>query len=107
MPSITERSEGINQYLKNVNISPFDLTKKQLDKWAETEFNPSKLEVPDLETVKMKKAVVKAIEHIASVSKTNLVRNADGILCRKSSDSEAEWANDVKRMIPEKSKLSY
>ena len=55
----------------------------------------------------MKKAVVKALEHIASVSNTNLVRNADRLLCRKNSDSEVEWVDGVKRMIPEKFKISY
>ena len=45
----------------------------------------------------MKKAVVKALKHIASVSNSNLVRNADGLLCRKSSETKVEWLNGVKR----------
>ena len=61
----------------------------------------------DLETPKIKQTAVKALEHIAGVSNTNLVRNADGLLCRKRSDSEVEWVDGVKRMIPEKIKLSY
>ena len=61
----------------------------------------------DLETSKMKQTVVKALEHIAGVSNTDLVRNADGLLCRKSSSSEVDWADGVKCVIPEKFKISY
>ena len=109
LPSITDRSADINQYLKNVSISPFDVTKKQLDIWTGSgqEFIPSKLDMSDLETSKMKQTVVKALEHIAGVSNTNIVRNVDGLLCRKSSSSEVGWVDGVKRVIPEKFKSSY
>ena len=99
LSSITDRSEEINQYLKTVSISPFDVTQKQLDIWAGSTFMSKKLEMSDLETSKIKQAVIKALEHIAGVSNTILVRNADGLLCRKSSASEVKWV-DVKRMIP-------
>ena len=42
LPSITDRSEDINQYLKNVSISPIDITQKQFDDWAGCEFKPCK-----------------------------------------------------------------
>ena len=104
LPSITDRSEEINQYLKNVSISPFDLTQKQLDIWTGSTFMPNKLEMSDLETPKRKQqAVVKALEYIACVSNTNLALNADGLLCRKNS----AWVDGVKRMIPEECKISY
>ena len=90
LPSITDGSAEINQYLKNVSITPFDLTQKQLDVWSGSTFVLSKLEMSDLETPKMKQAVGKALEHIAAVSNTNLVRNADGLLCRKSSASDVK-----------------
>ena len=62
LPSITGRSEEINQYLKNVSISPFDISQQQLDIWANnTTFRPDKLDAVDLETDKMKKTVVKAL----------------------------------------------
>ena len=56
------------------------MTQKELDIWANTTFMPSKLEMSNLETPKMKQADVKALEHISGVSNTNLVRNADGLL---------------------------
>ena len=55
----------------------------------------------------MKQTIVKALEHIAGVSNTNLVRNAARLLCRKGSSSEAEWADGVKCVISEKFKISY
>ena len=45
LPSVTDRSEEINQYLKNVNISPIDINYGQLNAWsAESNFNPAKLD---------------------------------------------------------------
>ena len=108
LPSITDRSEEVNQYLKNVNISSFDLSQKQLNVWSGgVDFIPSKLEIKDLETPKIRQGVVKVLEHIASVSNTKLVRNADSFLCRKSSASEVQWLDGAKRMMPEKYKISY
>ena len=81
---------SVNNHLKNVNISTFDFSQKQLHVWSGVEFIPSKLEIKDLETPEIRKGVVKALEHIASVSNTNLVRNVDGLLCKKSSASEVQ-----------------
>lgn len=45
LPSVTDRSEEINQYLKNVNISPIDINYGQLNAWsAESNFNRAKLD---------------------------------------------------------------
>ena len=52
LPSITDRGESINQYLKNVSISPLDVEKKkQLDNWCGVgvDFDPSKLEIKSTE----------------------------------------------------------
>ena len=70
-------------------------------------FRPEKLDFADLEWEKMKAAVMKALEHIAGVYNSNLVRDADGLLCRKNSTAEVEWVDGVKRVIPEKYKISY
>ena len=45
LPSISHRSEYINKYLKNVSISPIDITQKQFNNWGGCEFNTAK---PDL-----------------------------------------------------------
>ena len=43
------RSEEIDKYLNNVSISPIDITQQQLNGWAETSFDPSKLDMYGLE----------------------------------------------------------
>ena len=43
LPTTTYRSEGINQYMNNVSICPVDMTQSQLNDWAGTSFDPSKL----------------------------------------------------------------
>ena len=107
LPFITDRKENHNQYLKNVNRTPLDVEKKQLDTYCgigET-FDPSKLK---LKSAKMRSAVTEALKEIASVSNSNLKKNADALMCKENiSDASVEWSNDVKRSIPEKFKLSY
>ena len=45
LPSITDRAEDINQYLKNVSITPIDIKQEQLNVWTHnTLFDPSKLD---------------------------------------------------------------
>ena len=43
LPSITDRSVEINQFLKIFSISPFDISQQQQDIWADnTSFRPNK-----------------------------------------------------------------
>ena len=74
LPSITDRSEQINQYLKNVSTTPFDVEKT----WCGGDFNPNKLDIKGIDSDMMRKGVIEALKHIASVSNSNLIRNADG-----------------------------
>ena len=40
-----DRSEGINQYLKNLSITPIDIKQNQLNVWSQVGlFNPVKLD---------------------------------------------------------------
>ena len=64
LPSITDRSEDINQYLKNVSISPIDITQKQFDDWAGCEFNPAKLDLFGPDKSIMSGAVIQCLRHI-------------------------------------------
>ena len=46
LPSITDCSEEVNQYLKNVSITPLDITQEQLNVWAQnSHFDPAKLDM--------------------------------------------------------------
>ena len=103
LPSITDRNQSLNQYLKNVNITPVDVEKKRLDILCGETFDPSKL---DSKSPKMRSVVISAIKEIASVSNSNLKMNADTLMCKENiSDESVEWLNSVNRLIPEKLKL--
>ena len=53
-------------------------------------------------------AVLKCLRHIAALSNSNIVRNADGLLCRKKEEVPVGWTSETKvRSIPDKFKLSY
>ena len=105
LPSITDRKKSLNQYLKNVNITPIDVDKKQLDTLCGETFDPSKLE---LKSAKMRSVVISILKEIASISNSNLKRNADTLMCKENiSDESVEWVNGVNCSIPEKIKLSY
>lgn len=38
LPYITDRNEDKNKFLKNVSVSPIDITQQQFNKWAGVEF---------------------------------------------------------------------
>ena len=59
LPSIIDRSEEIDKYLNNVLISPIVITQQQLNGWAETSFDPSKLDMY---------AVIKCLKHMNNIS---------------------------------------
>ena len=44
LPYITDKNEDKNKFLKNVSISPIDITQQQFNKWAGVEFNSTKLD---------------------------------------------------------------
>ena len=72
LPSITDRKENLNQYLKNVNITPVDVDKKKLDTLCGEPFDASKL---DFESTKMRAVVISVLKEIASISNLNPKRN--------------------------------
>ena len=78
LPAITDRSEEINQYLKNVSITPIDINQNQRDTWSGTNFDPSKLDLFGLVKNTMPDAAVKCLKHISDISNSSTIRNADG-----------------------------
>ena len=105
LPAITDRKESLNQYLENVNITPVDVDKKKLDTLCGKPFDPSRL---DFESVKMRSAVISALKEIASLTNSNLKRNADALMCKENISYDAiEWVDGINHSIPKKFKLSY
>ena len=108
LPSITDRSEDINKYLKNVSISPNDITQKQFNDWAGCEFNPAKLDLFGADKTIMSAAVTQCVRHINDISNSNLVRNADTFLSQKEIEVPVGWIRDSKkRVTPSHFKVAY
>ena len=108
LPSITNRSKDINQYLKNVSISPIDITQKQFNDWAGCEFNPAKLDLFGTDKTIMSGAVIKCLRYISDISNLNLVRNADAFLSQKEVEVLVDWIGDQKkRVTPSHFKVAY
>ena len=106
--SITDRSEEINKYLNNVPVCPVDITQQQLNGWAKTSFDPSKLDTYGLEENMMTNAVIKCLKHMNDISSSNIIRNADGWLSRREVDAPVAWVGEHKqRLPPQKFKVSY
>ena len=106
LPSITDRSETVNQYLNNISISPLDIKQKQ-EMSGNVMFNPQKLDYHEVESKVMRDAFVKCLKHVAVVSNSKLMGNADGLLCRKDVDVDEEWIGGSNRTTPSKFKLLY
>ena len=92
LSSLTDRSEEIIQYLENVNITPIDIKQNQLNVWAQNGvFNPAKLDLYGESKTVMAEAVLSCLMHMCNISNSNLVRNADGLLCRRKEDVSVGW----------------
>ena len=109
LPSITDRSEEINQHFQNVSITPTDIKQKQLNVWADnTSFDPSNLGSLGLEKKISTGSVMKCLKHLHNISSSNIVRNADGLLSRRREDLPVDWICDNKlRVPPQKCKICY
>ena len=108
LPSITDRNEDINQYLKNVSIFPIDITQKQFHDWGSCEFNPAKLDLFGPDKSIMSGAVIQCLRHINDISSSNLVRNADAFLSQKKVEVPVDWSGDSKkRVTPSHFKVAY
>ena len=84
--------------MNNISISSLDIKPEQVNFWADNViFNPQKLDFFDVDKKVMAFAVVKCLKHIAVVSNSNLLRNADGLLCRKNTDVNVEWVRGKNR----------
>ena len=107
LPSITDRSEDINQYLNNVSISLVVVMQSQLNNWAGPKFDPSRFDLFGLEKNRMADAVAKSLKHINNISNSNIVQNAD-LLSRKEVEVPVDWTGENKKSVPpQKCKVDY
>ena len=91
--SITDRSNEVNQYQKNINIYPIDLTQNNFNQWLEPGHNFKKnyFDLLGEKKKRMRECVVNALKRIVLVSNPNLVMNADGLLFSREEDIAVDW----------------
>ena len=108
-PSVTDRSEEINQYLKNESMTPIDIELKKLNESADNgQFDPSHLDFSSVKKEVSIAAVVKCLKHICQVSNSNMVSNADGLFSSRAVETPVDWIGESKvRVPPQKYKISY
>ena len=71
--------------MNNISISQINITQKQLNGWAGTAFDPSKLDMYGLEKNTMNNTVIKSLKHLLS---------------RKEVDVPVNWIGEHKQRLP-------
>ena len=81
--------EDINRHMGSVNLYSIDVPYNSFDIEG-VKFDQSKLDYEKADKQKMTKAVIKMLKKAMELSNANLVKNADGLLSKRSSDSSIE-----------------
>ena len=61
-----------------------DISKKTFEVEGGVQFDPSKLDYDNPDREKMREAVLKMLKKVIELSNANLIKNADGLLAKKS-----------------------
>ena len=105
---LSDRSEEINQYLKNASISPVDIKKKAFDKWAGQGLNPSKLDLYGDQKKVLTMCLVEVLKHNCRISNSNIVRNSNEFLSKCEEETSVDWIGESRsRIPPQKFEISY
>ena len=75
MPSITDRSELINQHMNSVNLIPIDISEKTFEIEDGVAFDSSKLDISWNEKKLMANAFLKMLKIIADISNHSIAIN--------------------------------
>ena len=84
LPSITVGVEDINRHMGSVNLLPVDTSEGTFEVERKVIFDPSNLDYDNPDREKMREAVFKILKKVIDLSSANLVKNADGLLTKKS-----------------------
>ena len=61
-----------------------------------------------IQTEKMGEAILKMLKKVTELSNANLVKNADGLIAKKSVQQDVEWIGADKKKLPDNHcKMSY
>ena len=84
------RFEEINHQLGSVNLYPTDIPYNSFEIDEKVILEPSKLKHNNPDKAKITEAVIKMLEKMTELSNVNLVKNADGLLSKRSADTDIE-----------------
>ena len=86
--------------MKNVSISPINITQQQFNNWAGVDFNPAKLELFGADKAIMSAAVAECLRHIINdLSSSNVVRNFEALLSKREVEVPVDWIGESKKRI--------
>ena len=83
--------------MKCVNIHALDLDEKEFGE----NFNPSRLDFVNDKKSDTTNGVLHVLRKVMQISNINIVKNADGLLNKKPTDSDVEWIGKTKKILPE------
>ena len=107
LPSITDRVEEINRHIGSVHLIPIDIP-EETSEVDGIQFDPSKLDYDNPDKEKMTQAVVKMLKKVVDLSNGNIVKNADGLLAKRTVEQQVEWARKNRKKLPDNCyKTSY
>ena len=78
----------------SVNLLPIDIPEETFEVDG-IPFDPSKLDYDNPDKEKMTQAVVKMLKN------ANIVKNADGLLAKRTVEQEVEWIGKDKKRLPD------
>ena len=92
----------------SVNLSSIDITEDNFEVESGILFNPSKLNYENPDKEKTRQAVLKVFKKVVNLSNANIIKNADGLLSKRSVEQDVERVGETGKRVPEnRYKLLY
>ena len=92
----------------SVNVLPIDIPEHSFKVEQGVQFDPWKLDYNNPEKEKITQVVVKMLKKVIDFSNANIIKNADGLLAKKTVQQDVEWVRKDKKRLPDnRYKMSY
>ena len=92
----------------SVNLTLIHITEDIFEVEGGIPFDTSKVDYQNPGKEKMRQAVFKVLKKVVDLSNANIIKNADGLLSKRSAEQDVEWVGEAGKRVPENCyKLSY
>ena len=95
LPSVTDRIDKINRYMGSVNLIPIDSSEDRFHVEGGIAFDRSNLDYNNPDKEKMRQALLKALRKVVNLPNANIIKNANGLMSKKSIDEDVEWVGKL------------